>query len=140
MKKSGNPFYFFPKTGAASALMFSLALLILVVSCPLKRLLTDGMATSTSVPRSNQTNNNQHSVKNYSDEFNSCSISDRPVFTSDLLHTVKVQAPVYFQNIFNEPGYNIHYFLSGINYRYHSSTASLNSPLPLFLQHLRLLI
>jgi hypothetical protein len=140
MKKRVNKVYFFSKAGAASALMFPLALLILVVSCPLKRFLTEGATTSTSVPRNNQTNSHQRTVTNYSNEFNSCSVSDGPVLTSDLSQTVKIQAPVYFQNIFNQPGYNIHYFLSGINYNYSSTPASLNSPLPLFLQHLRLLI
>lgn len=140
MKKSGNQFHFFSKAGVASVLMFSLALLVLVVSCPLKRFLMEGTATSTLVPRSNQTNINEHSVLKYSSDFNRCSVSDEPVLTSDLSNTVKVQAPVHFQNIFNEPGYPIHYFLSGINFNYHLSSASPNSSLPIFLQHLRLLI
>lgn len=140
MKKSGNPFYFFSKGSVASVLMFALALLILVVSCPLKRFLTNSAPTSSSVTRSNQTNIKEHSVTKYSNDFSICSVSDEPVLTSDLSHSVKVQAPVYFQNIFNEPGYHIHYFLSGINSSYYLSSASPNSSLPIFLQHLRLLI
>ncbi len=141
MQKSENKIHLFPKAKVSSALLFSLAFLLLIVSCPLKRFLKDSFsATSTSATRGNQTHINQRTVTNYSNAFNSCSVSEESVFTTDLSQQVTLQTPVYFSNIINEPGYNTHYFLSRINYSYHPSSASLSSSLPLFLQHLRLLI
>ena len=141
MKKSENKIHLFAKAKVSSALLFSLAFLLLIVSCPLKRFLKNSFsATSTSATKGNQSNINQHTVTNYSNAFNSCAVSEEPIFTTDLSQQVKLQTPVYFQNIINEHGYNTHYFLSRINYSYNSSSESISSSLPLFLRHLRLLI
>lgn len=141
MKKSENKIHLFAKAKVSSALLFSLAFLLLIVSCPLKKFLKNNFsANSTSATRSNHTNINQRTITNYSNAFNSCAVSEESVFTTDVSQQVKQQTPVYFANIINEPGYNTHYFLSRINYSYHPSSASLSSSLPLFLQHLRLLI
>jgi uncharacterized protein (UPF0333 family) len=141
MQKSKHKIHFFSKAKVSSALLFSLALLLLIDSCPLKRLLKNTFsANSTSATKGNQTNINEPTVTNYSNSVNSCAVSEKPVFTIDLSQQVNLHTPVYFQNIINEPGYNTHYFLSRINYSYNPSSASFNSSLPLFLQHLRLLI
>jgi hypothetical protein len=140
MIKSENKIYLFTKAKVSSALLFSLALLLLIVSCPIKRFVKNSFsATSTSAGRSNQTNSKKHTVTNYSNEFNSCSVSEEPFFTTDFSQQVKLQVPENFANIINEPGFNIHYFLSGINYSNHPPISH-HLPLPLFLQHLRLLI
>jgi len=141
MKKRESKIHLFLKAKVSSVLLFSLAFLLLIVSCPLKRFLKNSFsATSTSATRNNQTNINQRTVTNYSNAFNSCAVLEETVFTTDLSQQATLQAPVYFSNITNEPGYSTHYFLSRINYTNNLSSVSLNSTLPLFLQHLRLLI
>lgn len=140
MKKSESKIHVFLKATVSSALLFSLAFLLLIVSCPLKRFLKDSFsATTTPATASNQPHRN-HEIANYSKVINSCQVSEKPVYTTVFCQQVKLQTPQYFQNIINQPGYNSHYFLSRVNYSYHSSTISSNSSLPLFLQHLRLLI
>ena len=139
MKKSENKIHVLLKARVSSALLFSLAFLLLIVSCPLKRFLKDSFSvTTTSATTSNQAHRN-HKIANYSNVVNNCQVSEKPVSTIDFSQ-VKLQAPQYFQNIINRPGYNTHYFLSRISYNYNSSSRSLNSSLPLFLQHLRFLI
>lgn len=141
MKRSENKIHLFAKANVSSALLFSLAFLLLIVSCPLKRFLKNSFsATSTSATRGNQTNINQRTVANYNNAVSGCPVLEEAVFTTDLSQQVKLQTLVYFSNIINEPGYNTHYFLSGITYSYNPSSASLNSSLPFFLQHLWLLI
>jgi len=133
MKKSGNKIHLFIKAKVSSALLFSLAFLLLIVSCPLKKFLKDSISpTSTSATRSNQTNNNQRTITSYSSAFVNCIVSEESIFTTDLSQQVKLQTPVYFQNIINEPGYNTPYFLSRINCSYNPSSASNNSSLPLY--------
>lgn len=140
MKKSENKIHIILKSSVSSALLFSLALLLLIVSCPLKRFLKDSFsATKTSSTESNRAHRN-HEMANYSKVASSCEVSEKPIYTTDFSQQVKLQTPQYFQNIINQPGYNTHYFLSRINYNYHSSSESLHSSFPLFLQHLRLLI
>lgn len=140
MKKSENRIYLSSKARFSPALLFSLAFLLLIVSCPVKRFLKHSFNAAATSAVANQNSSNRHSVTNYKSAFNICSVSKEAVFITDFSPQSTIQAPVYFANIINEPGYNIHYFLSGINYSYSSPFASLNSSVPLFLQHLRLLI
>lgn len=138
---SGNRFYSSTKSRIFSVLLFSLSLLLLIVSCPLKKLLHTESAESTrAVTRSNQTNINNLNESEYSQELHSCGVSDETVFVkSDLSQQNNLCTPVYFANAINATGFNINYYLSQIRYPNSGSTSHLSS-IPLFLQHLRLLI
>jgi hypothetical protein len=138
---SDNRFYSSTKARIFSALLFSLSLLVLVVSCPLKKLLHNESAESTrAVTRSNQTNINNRTDVEYSSASNNCRVRDVIVFVkSDLSQPTNVQAPVYFANVINATGFNVNYYLSRLSFR-NADLTSNTSSLPLFLQHLQLLI
>lgn len=131
-------------TGKAykSAFLFALAVLLLVVSCPLKRLLqkNEGSYSSTSV-RSNQTNIDQRTNTGYSSADNCCVVKKKTSFAkSGLSQKVVVFTPSYLSNVSDASGFDINYYLSGVNYKAAHVAFSNPSSIPLFLQHLRLLI
>ncbi|MGN6532215.1 MAG: hypothetical protein ACTHK0_10735 [Ginsengibacter sp.] len=137
MEKRSDKGYWFRKTKVTPALWLALAFSMLIASCPVKRfLLKDSIKTSTT--KSHQTNinkNDEWADAGWSQNF---SFAKKPLFTTELYQPVKLQAPVFFLNN-HKPGFKINYFLSGTNIQYPLSTFD-NSSLPLFLQHLRLLI
>jgi hypothetical protein len=138
MKKCENRVYFSSKGKFSPALLFPLAFLLLIVSCPVKRFLKHSFNAAATSALPHQASSSRHSVANFKSAFNICSVSKETVFTTEISQQATPQSPLYFANSIIGPG-TIHYFLSGIN-SYSSSSASLNSSVPLFLQHLRLLI
>lgn len=131
-------------TGKAhkSAFLFALAVLLLVVSCPLKRLLQNNPGSySRSSVRSNQTNINQRTNTGYSTADNCCAVKKKTAFVkSGLSQKVVLFTPSYLSNVSDASGFDINYYLSGINYNSANVEITNASSLPLFLQHLRLLI
>jgi len=140
MQRNSNKNYSFLKTKVSPALLFGLAFLLLFISCPVKKLLLRNFSSNTSsVARSNETNINKSSKANAVMNEN-CSFAKKPFFTAGLAYHVNIQPPVYFLNSSNAAGFKINYFLNGLNGNYHPLTTHKNLSVPLFLQHLRLLI
>jgi hypothetical protein len=121
-----------------TAFLFLLAILMLVVSCPFKRLLqteNNGQTSQQSV----KWNGAERKATTYQ---NACSCAQKQKITLVKIEISKqkLPAPEFFaeQNLQN--GFSIHYFLSGSEKQYPLFSASSPSSLPLFLQHRRLLI
>ncbi len=142
MNTSANRIYASKKAPVYTALMFALAVLLLVVSCPLKRLLQAATDTySTSQVRINEVNSNQQSSAGY--HAVSCVVIKKKV---NLVSTASFQKfkvlpafwhPAHFSE---QSGFSIYYFLSGIPFKYAVVISTTLSSLPLFLQYRRLLI
>ena len=132
---------FSPRKAIHTALTFALAMLVLVVSCPVKRLLSTNFSSTSSSTKSSLTNIYQ-SANIQNNATATCSIENGKTFVveSDISQKHKLPLPFYPSNINNQAGFDINYFLSGINYNRTQPVASLPVSLPLFLQHLRLLI
>jgi len=131
--------YLFLKRKVSTALLFVVAFLFLIVSCPLKKLLLKDVSSHFSaLTGSNKTNINQSNTIHYA--VANCPVAKDPFFTTDLQQE-KIQAPVYLLNNPNATGFKINYFLNATNGNGHSLFASsATSSVPLFLQQLRLLI
>lgn len=143
MSVRANSVYSSRKNTVFSAILSALTLLVLVVSCPLKQLLQDNLVSNSShAVRTNQISANQNSNTNYSAQNNCCGARKNTVLVKpDLSQQVKLPVPFYFSNIVALPGFDVNYFLSRIKGNKNTTVLSSNlSPLPLFLQHLRLLI
>ncbi|MGZ8516769.1 MAG: hypothetical protein ACXWWD_05435 [Chitinophagaceae bacterium] len=130
------------QTNIYSAALFALAILVLVVSCPLKRLFINNHVSQTSVAsKFNRTNNNQYFSILYSSHTTYCADKNKtPILQADKSQHTKVVAPAFTINIFNHTGYCIHSFLDGIKTDHNSAPDSGYSSLPLFLRHRSLLI
>ena len=142
MNSSLNKIFSPRKATVHTALMFALAMLVLIVSCPVKRLLlTNFNSTASSSQKSSQTNIYQ-GVNIENSATANCSVENdkTDVIKSDVSQQHKLPLPLYLSNISNQSGFDINYFLSGISYNITQSIASQHATLPLFLQHLRLLI
>lgn len=139
MQKSLNKKLFLKKQ-VSGGLLFALAFIILFVSCPVKKLLLRNFPSHTSVAtRTHDSNINPGNNANSVVENENCSFAKNPVATADLLSHIDINAPVYFLHP-NAAGFKINYFLSGLHGNYHLIKNSKNLSVPLFLQHLRLLI
>lgn|GEM_PF-3422954 len=125
-----------------TALMFAFAVMLLIVSCPLKRLLQNNFVfNSSSVVKTNLTNINQRAGADHIATANCCAVKKKTVLVKlDLSQQCKLPVPIYQSNITGYPGFDINYFLSGVSYRYGILVSSDLSAPPLFLQHRRLLI
>ena len=143
MNTSANTIFSPRKATVYTALTFALAMLVLVVSCPVKRLLlTNFNSTASSSPtKSSRTNIYQGANIENNATANCYTENDKTaVVESDISQKHKLTLPLYLSNINNQTGFDINYFLSRISYNSTQSVASQHSTLPLFLQHLRLLI
>ena len=141
MNSSLNKIFSPRKATVYTALMFALAMLVLIVSCPVKRLLlTNFNSTASSSQKSNQ--NIYPGVNIENNATADCSVENdkTDVIKSDVSQQHKLPLPLYLSNINNQAGFDINYFLSGISYNITQSIASQHATIPLFLQHLRLLI
>lgn len=116
--------------------------MILVLSCPLKKLLQNNyVSNSSATGKIGQTNNIQGSIVDYHSTDN-CLIVTKEIFLvkTDLSKQINFSDPLYLTNITRQPGFDINYFLSGVSYDYTHLVSYHYSTLPLFLQHLRLRI
>jgi uncharacterized protein (UPF0333 family) len=142
MNTSANKIYSTGKAKLSLAFLFALAVLLLVVSCPLKRLLPSNYVVyNSTATRTNQTNISTRSAAQLASIENCCAIKKKAVFVqSNLVQEIKLSSPLYVSNLYTERGFDIHYSLSRIKNKPAYLVSSNTSSLPLFLQHLRLRI
>lgn len=142
MNTSANKIYSTGKAKLSLAFLFALAVLLLVVSCPLKRLLQSNDIVNTSTTtRTNQTKINSSLSTQLASVENCCAVKKTAVFAkTNLVQKVKLSSPSYVSNLFTERGFDIHYSLSRIKDGPAYVVSSNTSSLPIYLQHLRLLI
>lgn len=144
MSRSAYTIFLFHKANIYKALIFALAILVLLVSCPVKRLvLTNFDSTSTSSSHTKSSRTNSYQGNNV--EINAtatCSIEKdkSDVVESDISQKHKLHLPLYLANINAQSGFNINYFLSRIDFGSITSIYAQHVTLPLYLQHLRLRI
>lgn len=142
MNTSVNTIYSSHKANIYTAFMYALAVMLLVVSCPVKRLLQNNifLNSSTSI-RSNQTNISQRTGADYNDPSICCAAKKKTILVKlNLPRQVKLPAPLHLPNISNQPGFDLNYFSSGLSYHYPVIATSFLSAVPLFQRHLRMLI
>jgi uncharacterized protein (UPF0333 family) len=142
MNTSANTSYSTAKAKLSLAFLFALAVILLVVSCPLKRLLqSNDVVNTAATTRTNQTNINTGSLTQRAAIENCCALKKRAVFAqTNLVQKVKLSSPLYVSNLFAERGFDIHYSLSRIKDERAYVVSSNTSSLPIYLQQLRLLI
>jgi len=143
MNRSKNKLYTSQKVTVFTALMFVLAVLMLVVSCPVKRLLQRNFVTNaTSQVRTNEINSNQPSSANYNATASCVAIEKKVnLVNTSLLQQFKIlPASLLPAHLNEQAGFGIYYFLSGISGKYVVLVFISLSSLPLFLQYRRLLI
>ena len=141
MNASANKIFSPRKSTVYTALTFGLAMLVLIVSCPIKRLLlTNFNSTTSSSQKSNQNIYQGANIENNATATCSVENDKTAVVQSDLTQQHNLPLPLYLSNINNQTGFDINYFLSGINFSSIPSVYAQHSTTPLFLQHLRLRI
>ncbi|RPD51173.1 hypothetical protein [Paracnuella aquatica] len=122
-----------------SALVLLLAVLMLVVSCPFKRLLRAETGVQT---------NAQKTIKRQCAEQTAAVVQhnvccgQKQKITLVQLHDNKQELPAadFVADLDRQAGFAIQYFLSGTDEAIQTAISSAPSLLPLFLQHRRLLI
>ena len=141
MNTSSNKIYSSPWAVLQTALVFVLSVMLLVVSCPLKLVLQKDFVSKSSSPvRTNQTNINQATASDYTST-DGCEVKQKAKLTKfNESHRVKIPAFTNLSYISNQAGFGLHHFLSGISFKNTFLSKSIFPSLPLFLQHLRLLI
>lgn len=139
MQKKGNINY---QKNVGSAALFALAILILVVSCPLKRLLTNNFSSQTSSHvKSKSTNNTRAFSVFYSNDTTCYTDTDKvAILQADKIQQINTDVPLFTDNIFNYTGYFIHSFLNGNTANYNIVAVVNYSSLPLFLRHRSILV
>jgi uncharacterized protein (UPF0333 family) len=141
MNTSAHTIYSISKSKLSLAFLFALAVLLLVVSCPLKRLLQSNYVVyNSTATRTNQTNINTDSAAQHASIENCCTIKKAVFVQSNLVQKIKLSSPLYISNLYTERGFDIHYSLSRIKNKPAYLVSSNTSLLPIYLQHLRLLI
>jgi len=141
MQKRINKSKLFLKRKVSAGLLFILAFTLLFVSCPVKKLLLRNFTSHTSpIAGNHDTNVHSGTHANYIAENEHCSFAKNAVVTTDLVRHIDIKPRVYSLNNANATGFKVNYFLSGLNENSHSLTVTKNLSVPLFLQHLRLLI
>ncbi|CAN5468113.1 hypothetical protein BH11BAC3_BH11BAC3_46540 [soil metagenome] len=143
MNTGANNFSSPRKSSFYSAVLFLLAVMILVVSCPLKKLLQNNYTSGSSLPlRTNSININQRSSNDHSVAMNNCyAANDKIVLTkSHPSQQVKLPAGSNLFYISIRAGIGVNYFLNSTQRLSGVTVSTHRSDLPLFLQHLRLLI
>lgn len=121
--------------------VFTLALLILVVTCPLKRMVQGNLTANTSAQKFHRATVHQSIATEYTATASCCALKQKGHLVQGSVLKIGVPSPMgvvpYLTVV---QGFGIHYFLSRADRElpFIAPTASLS--LPLFLQHLRLLI
>lgn len=127
------------KSRISSVILFSLALMLLVFSCPLKRLLTLP-ATHTSAIRTNQTNQPEKNNPDQDNGINSCSVKkDGQLVKLTVSKEIKSFPRVLSNHNFHYGSFSNPYYLTATIGRFKTGNSVFFS-LPLFLRHSSLLI
>jgi len=142
MHSSANTIYTSAKAKIYSAIILSLAVMVLVFSCPLKRLLENNSVPNiSSAIRTKQTNINENNIADYSASDYCFAANNKMVpLKPGVSQQHKLPAPLSPANNIQNAGLTSRDFLSGIDYKYHFLAISYPSSLPLFLQNCSLLI
>lgn len=129
----------FQKRRFASACLFALAILMLVVSCPLKRAISNPTSSPFS-PRITYSSFTQTTEVASITQATCCALKSSVALWDTKLKTQKAPLPIPFIASSGQSGFKIPYFLSGTSQPDYASETALSFQLPLFLQHRRLLI
>lgn len=122
-----------------TALLFLLALLMLVVSCPFKRLLQADSSARVVAHPSPKINGLDRQTAAFEVKF-CCAQKQKITLVKTESSQQEVKIPDYISSQDGQTGFALHYYLSGTEkHDRYIEPASLIS-LPLFLQHRRLLI
>lgn len=126
----------------ASAGLFAMAMLLLVVSCPFKRLLTNNYSSQTSRHSNSKSTNNTRALSIfYSNDARCYAETDKAaIWQADKIQQIKTATPLFTDNIFNSTGYFIHSFSNGNTDNYNLVSVVKCSSIPLFLRHRSILV
>jgi hypothetical protein len=120
-----------------SALLFALAVLLLVVSCPVKRFLNLNYTSSTQQSSKQENQSGKTAIYNIT---SCCSLKQKIILVKGSFKKQYAPAHEIVLTSNRQYGFDINYFLSRIRSNHlRSAHTTLFSP-PLFLQHRRLLI
>lgn len=121
----------------SSALLFALAVLLLAVSCPVKRFFNTNFANAT------QQSSKEESQPGKAAKYQSiscCSLKHKTILVKASFKKQNAPVPDVVLTGNSQSGFDINYFLSRTRNNHFRSAHSTVSSLPLFLQHRRLLI
>ena len=127
----------YQKQRFTSAILFALAILIIVVSCPLKRMLN---STASASPRIAYVSVNQSISVAAPSQVSCCALKAKVTLLHAELKAQETPLPVPLIASISWSGFYIPYCLSGTPQTYYATATCLSFNLPLFLQHRRLLI
>ena len=130
----------FSRSRSAAVGLMTLAVLLLVFSCPVKRILNSNIAASVFQQKTNKITVNQQNTSQYTNAESCWSLKQTTLFVKTAIAKQLPAAAVYFPAALKVAGFDIHYFLSGTLKTDRSFVSSDLTRLPLFLQHLRLRI
>lgn len=123
----------------SSGWLLIMGILLLVVSCPLKRILKDSFGTTSSL-KAYQSKVKDKSAGSYVDN-NSCyGLKEDAVQAAGNANNQKVPLPLFLSVDNSHQGFTIPYLLNGISGLSGRTLNTAYSNLPLFLCHQRLLI
>ena len=121
-----------------TATLLSMALLVLMVSCPFKQLQQNHTGFTSTVEQSSKQHRQENKAASY--KSNCCSLKHAAKMTKPVISKSEHTSPVLIATANAETGFALHYFLSGTDHQsLRSASASLSS-YPLYLQHRRLLL
>ena len=127
------------KSRISSVILFSLALMLLVFSCPLKKLITHQSA-HTSAIRANQPNHRENNDPDQDNGINSCSVKkDGQIVKSTVSKEIKSFPRVLSNHNLHYGSFSNPYYLAATIGRFKTGNSVFFS-LPLFLRHSSLLI
>lgn len=124
-----------------AASVFTLALLILVVTCPLKRMVQGNLSASSSAQKFHRVTVHSSVAAEYTATASCCALKKKEYLIQGSVVKIGVPSPnslVPYLTVVQ--GFGVHYFLSRADHEAPSFTPTASLSLPLFLQHLRLLI
>ncbi|MBN8717988.1 hypothetical protein SAMN05444410_101367 [Hydrobacter penzbergensis] len=121
----------------SSAMIFVLAVLLLVVSCPLKRFLQTNAGSSITFQKGTKA----QTITNTNYKAASCCSIKKKVVLVEAAKLKQTKPASTLLTIYNQQsGFSIHHYLSSLDAHVYPSGSIKLSSLPLFLQHRRLLI
>lgn len=125
----------------SAAGLCALAILIMVVSCPIKRVLqnSDFLFTSISTDKNHRIANNHTASAHYTKQLTCLAVQKKTISEAVHLKVKQVLSPFYLAGE-DRSSFEIAYFLSRLKQERGFATLFKTSHLSLFLQHRRLLI
>jgi hypothetical protein len=123
----------------SSGILMAMAVLVLAVSCPLKRMLQSNLPSFSSVSKAKKITNSEANA-NYTKNASCCGLQKKIVTVSASLKSSEILPAFFLPANDMASVFAIPYFLSGTAPEYNAANNFTPSALPLFLQHRRLLI